>query len=173
LTAPAGAPRLELRAAAPADEPFLRRLYADAGGAELARLSLEAAAHEALLRMQFDARDRSYAAAHPEASNDLVLVDGVPAGRLWVDRSGRDIWLIDIALLSDYRARGLGRRLLIALIDEARERGCAVRLHVERHNPARRLYERLGFGVVSDGEVYLELVCVPEPAHDDQANTAS
>jgi len=173
LTAPGGAPRLELRATTPADEPFLRRLYVEAGGAELARLPLAAAAREALLRMQFDARDRSYAAAHPQASNDLVLVDGAPAGRLWVDRSGAEIWLIDIALLSERRAGGLGRRLLTALIDEARERGCALRLHVERRNPARRLYERLGFGVVTDGEVYLEMVLGPGPAHDDQANTAS
>lgn len=173
MTPQAGAASLELRAATPADEPFLRRLYADARGAELARLPLDEPARETLLRIQFDAQSRSYAAAHPHASNDVVLVDAAPAGRLWVDRSGSEIWLIDIALVSEHRRRGLGGRLLTALIDEARERGCAVRLHVEAHNPARRLYERLGFRVVAEDQVYLAMACAPGPAATDQANTAS
>jgi hypothetical protein len=35
--------------------------------------------------------------------------------------------------------------------------GKAVRLHVERWNPALRLYHRLGFGAIQDRGVYLEM----------------
>ena len=164
---------LDLRAATPADEPFLRSLYADAHGAHLDRSPLDGDARRALLDMQFEAQNRSHAAAHPDARSDIVLVGGAPAGRLCVDRSGPETWLIDIALLSEYRARGVGGRLLTALIDETRERGGGVRLQVERHNPARRLYERLGFRVITDGDVYLVMGYEPRPTRDDQPNTAS
>ena len=51
----------------------------------------------------------------------------------------------DIALLPAWRGRGLGGRCLQALVDQGRALG----IQVELHNPARRLYERLGF--VADG----------------------
>ncbi|MCP4663054.1 MAG: GNAT family N-acetyltransferase [bacterium] len=40
------------------------------------------------------------------------------------------------------------------LLTEAEEAGKPVRIHVERFNPAMRLYERLGFTQVDDQGVY-------------------
>ncbi len=173
MTARTGAPTIELRAATPADEAFLQRLFADVRGAELAPLALDEAAVETLMRMQYTAQARSYAASHPEAVVDVVVVDGEPCGRLWVDRSGPEIVLLDVGLLTASRRRGVGGSLLGALVAEARTRGCPVCLHVERHNPARRLYERLGFRVVGDGEVHLAMRWDPTRPPDGQANTAS
>lgn len=173
MRARAGGCTIELRAATPADEPFLQRLYADVRRADLAPLALDEPAVEALTRMQYTAQARSYAASHPGAGVDVIVVDGEPCGRLWVDRGGPEIVLLDIGLLTAWRRRGVGGTLLGALIDEARERGCPLRLHVERHNPARRLYERLGLRVVADGEVHLAMAWDPARPHDDQPNTAS
>ncbi len=169
----AAAGRIELRAATPADEPFLQRLYAEVRTADLAPLALDEPARETLLRMQYTAQQRSYTASYPAAACDVIVVDGDPCGRLWVDRAGPELTLLDIGLLTGYRGDGVGRTLLTGLIDEARERGCALRLHVERHNPARRLYERLGFRLVSDGDVYLEMTWDPRRSPGGQANTAS
>lgn len=51
------------------------------------------------------------------------------------------IWVSD-----DFRGRGLGTRLLTELIEQAQLRGLpGLSLSVETGNPARALYERLGF----------------------------
>jgi len=68
---------------------------------------------------------------------------------------------MDIALLPEFRGRGIGTALLSALIEEAEREGKRVSIHVERYNPARRLYARLGFREAEDRGVYLYLVLEP------------
>jgi ribosomal protein S18 acetylase RimI-like enzyme len=62
---------------------------------------------------------------------------------------------VDIALLPEYRGMGIGTRLLRDLISESEESGKPLSIHVERFNPALRLYERLDFRTVEDKGVYL------------------
>jgi predicted GNAT family acetyltransferase len=50
------------------------------------------------------------------------------------------------------------------VIAEADRDGRRVSLHVERWNRARRLYERLGFAVVAETDVYLLLERPPASA---------
>jgi ribosomal protein S18 acetylase RimI-like enzyme len=56
---------------------------------------------------------------------------------------------LSMAVLPEYRGRGIGGRLLAALITAAEERYPALCLSVSAHNPARRLYERAGFIIVA------------------------
>ncbi len=90
-----------------------------------------------------------------------MLVDGRPAGRLYVDRTAARIQIVDIALLPEHRDAGVGGRLLRQLLAEAAESGLPVSLHVTTHNPAQRLYARLGFVPLAGDEVYLEMVKLP------------
>jgi ribosomal protein S18 acetylase RimI-like enzyme len=122
---------------------------------------------EAFLRMQFEAQRRHYTTYYPAAAHDVVLVDGEPAGRLYVDRGEQEICVVDIALLPEYRGRGIGADLLTPILDEADAAGKTVSIHVEHSNRARRLYERLGFVEVADQGVYALLERTP------QAKTAS
>jgi len=65
-------------------------------------------------------------------------------------------WLIDIALLPEHRGQGVGGELMGDLLAEGEEKGLPVTIHVERFNPALRLYERLGFRHVEEqGPYYL------------------
>jgi ribosomal protein S18 acetylase RimI-like enzyme len=57
-------------------------------------------------------------------------------------------------LLPEYRGKGLGAALLRDLMDEAAAAGKAVSIHVEKFNPAMRLYRRLGFATAEDKGVY-------------------
>jgi ribosomal protein S18 acetylase RimI-like enzyme len=115
------------------------------------------AAKEAFLRMQFSAQDAWYHDQMPDASYQVVLVDGEPAGRLYVDRRDGEIRIVDIALLPQHRGRGLGTTLLREILAEADAAGKPVTIHVERFNRALGLYERLGFAQVDDQGVYLLL----------------
>jgi Acetyltransferase (GNAT) family len=53
---------------------------------------------------------------------------------------------LSLAVIEEARGRGIGTRLLLLLLDRARDDGFqALSLSVEPDNPARRLYERHGF----------------------------
>lgn len=141
---------VERRSATTADEPLLRELFRSTRSLELALLPWDDAAKEGFVSMQLAAQRAQQQRQHPQARSEVVLVDGVPAGRLVVDRAADHVHLVDIALLPAYRGRGVGGQLLTELLAEGRR----VTLQVERDNPARRLYERLGFRVVAAGPVH-------------------
>lgn len=73
---------------------------------------------------------------------DEKQVQGFIIGRLAVDQ-----WEIEnIAVDRNAQRRGLGRQLLRAFLDRARERGSAVFLEVRESNlAARNLYSAMGF----------------------------
>jgi ribosomal protein S18 acetylase RimI-like enzyme len=62
---------------------------------------------------------------------------------------------MDIALLPHARGAGVGTHLLNRVMADARGRGAAVSIHVEQLNPARKLYERLGFHQVSEAGAHV------------------
>jgi GNAT superfamily N-acetyltransferase len=157
----------ELRPVSDADDELLYRIYASTRTDELAHVRWDAPTKEGFLRMQFAAQRAHYCRAYPEASYDVIVVDDEPIGRLYVDRHAAAIHVIDVALLPERRGCGIGTILLRRLIDEAEAVGRPARLHVERANPTRRLYERLGFRVIEDQGVYLLMERAPYP------NTAS
>jgi ribosomal protein S18 acetylase RimI-like enzyme len=148
---------LRLRAAVPEDEQFLRAVYASTRAEELARVLWSDEQKRAFTDMQFAAQDAHYRRYYPSAQYSIIEVQGVPAGRLYVDRSEKEILIIDIALLPEHRRAGIGTRLLRELQDEARTAGKVLTIHVEKFNPALRLYQRLGFQQVKDEGVYLLL----------------
>jgi ribosomal protein S18 acetylase RimI-like enzyme len=53
---------------------------------------------------------------------------------------------VSIGVTPEARGQGVGEKLMRALIGEAARRGLGLCLSVRSENPARRLYERLGFG---------------------------
>ena len=116
---------------------------------------------DAFLRMQFDAQDAWWREHYAQASFDVILVGGEPVGRLYVHRGEREIRIVDVALLPEHRGNGVGTRLLEGLLAEGDAAGKSVTIHVERMNPALRLYERLGFAVTEDKGVYLFLERLP------------
>ena len=146
-----------LRPAAQEDSEWLYRIYASTREEELAVVPWDAAAKEAFLRMQFTAQDTFYRATYPSTSYDLIVSGDEVLGRLYVHR-GESAWLVlDIALLPRYRGNGIGARLLGDVLAEATAAGKPVQIHVERFNPAKHLYDRLGFRQIDDQGIYLLL----------------
>ena len=157
---PAPAPdgrRVTLRPATADDRAFLLGVYGTTRADELALVQWTEGEKRAFVEMQFDAQDRHYRGCYPHASFDAVVVDGEPAGRLYVNRAATEIRIVDVTILPAHRNRGLGTVLLQRLMDEARATGRALSVHVEAFNPARRLYDRLGFALVVDRGAHLLL----------------
>ena len=145
---------ITLRPVTEADREFLLSLYGSTRTAELDQVAWPPGGREAFVGMQFDLQEGSYRGRHPRASFDVVELDDRPVGRLYVDRGASEIRIVDIALLPHVRGAGIGTRLLERLQVEAASSGRVLSLHVEVHNPAARLYERLGFLTVAERGVH-------------------
>lgn len=77
----------------------------------------------------------------------LAREEGEIVGAVVMNKTGMEGYipeniLVYIAVHSNQRGKGLGRQLMERAIDHAKGN---IALHVEPNNPAKRLYERLGF----------------------------
>ena len=132
-----------LRAARGSDEPFLFEL------------------HRSAMRDYVDAvwgwdenwqRNHFAATYAPRRHALIVRLEPTPhdIGRISLTRHWRKLFLRDIELVAAERNRGIGTAVIGALLALAQAEGRSVELLVLKHNPAQRLYTRLGFRVVAD-----------------------
>jgi GNAT superfamily N-acetyltransferase len=153
-----------LRPSGDGDRALLLAIYASTRAEELAVTGWTDEVKAAFLAQQFAAQDSHYRLHHPDASYDVVMVEGEPAGRLYVDRGEEEILLVDVALLPGFRGRGIGSAVLRQVIAEADAAGKVLSIHVEKANRARVLYVRHGFAEVADHGIYLLLQRQPMTA---------
>jgi GNAT superfamily N-acetyltransferase len=154
-------PEITLRPVGSSDRDFLLHVYASTREEELAPVPWTDTEKTAFIEQQFEAQHSHYREHYAGASLDVVEWDRAPAGRLYVARWSDEIRIIDIALLPEFRGRGIGTRLITQLVDEGRRRRKRVSIHVEKVNPALRLYKRLGFVVVGDRGLHLLMEASP------------
>ncbi len=133
-----------LRPAAHADRGFLYRLHVAAMKDVVAQVW---GWDEAWQRQYFDDHfDPSHAR--------IVVVDGVDIGVVAVEWREDAAFLAGIEILPEYQGRGLGAAVIRDVIADAAARGLPVTLRVLKVNPARRLYERLGFTVTGETDTH-------------------
>ena len=143
-----------LRSVLPEDKEFTFYVYASTRVDEMALVNWTAQKKEAFLRMQFQAQSQFYAENYPGAEFYIILVESQQVGRLYIHRREDEIRIMDISLLPEYRNQGIGSALLNDILEEGRQHNLPITIHVERFNPAMRLYERLGFRQKEDRGVY-------------------
>lgn len=145
---------MELIPVGAADEAFLFQVYAGTRREEVAGWGWDAAQQESFLQMQFQVQRRAYQMQYEEAEHCIIVHDGRPVGRTIVQRTTNGLHLVDIAVLPEYRGAGIGTGVLRTLQAQAALAGQPLRLHVMRANPARRLYERLGFTLTGENDTH-------------------
>jgi ribosomal protein S18 acetylase RimI-like enzyme len=153
---------LTLRRETDADLTFLMQVFAASRADELALVPWTEEQKRGFLNHQFGAQRKHYYAYFPDTAFDVIELNGKPIGRLYLDERETRVHVIDIALMPGSRDSGIGTALLIAIQDYARARGKGVDIFVERMNPAKSLYDRLGFKVVREEDVYLEMDWAPD-----------
>jgi ribosomal protein S18 acetylase RimI-like enzyme len=132
---------LTFRAASEADVPFLLELRRKTMSEHLRMSGIEPSEDERVERVL----------ARFECA-EIILLSGSPIGLLKVARDGKKWDLIQIQVVPEKQGTGLGSVILKKLLTEAVQSQAAVTLSVLKANPARRLYERLGFRIVGEND---------------------
>lgn len=140
------------------DLPFVSELFASTRAEEVAATGWPPEMQRAFLEQQHRAQHRHYRQVNPEGEWLIVERGGAPIGRLYLNESDGGLHLIDISLLPGARGAGLGGAIMADLMADAAARARPITLYVEKFNPARRLYLRLGFEAVEDGGVHERMV---------------
>ncbi|MEU6408618.1 GNAT family N-acetyltransferase [Microbispora sp. NPDC046933] len=144
-----------LRPATQADSEFCFRLHEAALGEYVAAI------------WGWDEQDQRdhHARVFDPGNTRIVTADGVDVGMLSVDYHPTEIYLGRIEIDPAYQGRGIGTRLITALLDEARRRGQDLLLDVLTVNRrAHALYRRLGLKEVArhgDGNIKIRMRYTP------------
>jgi GNAT superfamily N-acetyltransferase len=148
---------LKLRPETDDDLPFLRHVYATTRAEELAATGWSEAQKLAFTDSQFDLQRHHYRTYYPATEWDVLEKNETPIGRLYLQRRITTHLVIDIALLPEWRGRGLGTALMEWVCAQASAVGKSVTVTVEKFNRAQTLYRRLGFREIAEGGVYWEM----------------
>jgi ribosomal protein S18 acetylase RimI-like enzyme len=91
----------------------------------------------------------------------IVTSEGADVGWLQTRTEEGALYLVQLFLESEFQGRGIGTQTLKCLMHEAAQAGLAMTLGVVKTNPARRLYERLGFQTTheDDRKFYMKREC--------------
>ena len=127
------------------DEALLLEIYSSTRADELALVPWDAAQKQAFLQMQFSAQQKHYRAYFPHATHEMILAEGQPVGRLYIDRRGTEIRILDVTLLPKARGRGIGTQILLDLMKEAERGNRSCSIYVDSFNRSVGLFQRLGF----------------------------
>lgn len=151
-------PALTLRQALPDDEPFLFALRKDTMTEHLERVGepTDDAEHRARLLHRYD-------------SACVVCIDGAPAGLLKAHRTDTEWVVVQLQITPALQGRGIGERALRTVLRAAQADALPVTLKVIKGNPAKRLYDRLGFEIVGEDDAQFHMRRAVRAASDTEA----
>jgi ribosomal protein S18 acetylase RimI-like enzyme len=81
----------------------------------------------------------------------VIVFKGKDAGFLWIIERETETFLVSIRLLPEFQNKKIGTKIITDLLAKSEK---PVTLQVLKINPARRLYERLGFEIVGETETH-------------------
>jgi len=143
------------------DLPFVAELYASTRREEVAVTGWPIEVQEAFLRQQHEAQHRHYSINNADDEWLIIERGGEPIGRLYLGEHPERLHIIDISLVPSSRGMGIGGAILTDILAQARGLGKGLTIHIEKTNPARSLYLRLGFEVIEDKGVYDLMLAQP------------
>ena len=98
----------------------------------------------------------------------LVIIDGRRAGNICVRQGPDSIYVENIQISPALQGHGIGSYILHRIIDGSAKK--SVKLTTFDHNPAKRLYERMGFSVVDRKGVTLRMEKLPNKVQNRDVN---
>ena len=129
------------RPAGPDDFDYCERLYF----AEMERIVRE-------LKLDRDLQRASFRRQWLVDEVRVITLDGADIGWLQSRRQDGTFFLAQLFVEPPLQRRGIGTEVMHRLFDEAARAGQAMTLAVVKINPAKRLYDRLGFRVTHEDD---------------------
>jgi ribosomal protein S18 acetylase RimI-like enzyme len=133
--------QVELRAALSEDFDYCQRIYFSEMKWIIEELRLDRASQETSFRQQWNLAEVS-----------IIVVDGTDTGWLQTIMEEDALFLGQIFVDRPFQRKGIGTEVMKRLIADANRADKAVRLSVAKINPARGLYERLGFQITHEDD---------------------
>jgi GNAT superfamily N-acetyltransferase len=106
-----------------------------------------------------DAEERHFRETFDLSAATIISSESGKVGFYELVDQGFELFLAGIYIDARFRGRGLGTAVLRDLVAEARARQLPLALRVLRPNPARRLYERLGFRATRATKTHVLMTC--------------
>ena len=94
----------------------------------------------------------------------LILVDGAVVGWIAADTGASAVDIADVQILPVHQRRGYGTEAIGIVLREAFAAGKAVTLGVLKNNPARSLYDRIGFTVIGATQTHFLMRLPSQPS---------
>lgn len=114
------------------------------------------------LKMQFALQDHHYKTHYPGASFQIMRWQNRDIGRLYLHEGKKTIEILDITIDPKFRSKGIGKSVMNSIIKKAEKKGKKVKIYVSKNNRAINLYNRLGFTISDDLDVYHEMILEPK-----------
>ena len=133
--------KLALRPAQPQDFAYCQRVYFECMNWIIQTLNLDLARHREVFARQWQL-----------AEVRIITVAGEDVGWLQTALADDAIFLGQLYLDGRFQRHGIGSRVMHVLIEDAMHAKKAITLAVVKINPARRLYDRLGFRVTHEDQ---------------------
>jgi ribosomal protein S18 acetylase RimI-like enzyme len=142
---------LTFRAAQASDMAFLLNLRADTMNVHLAAVAgaIDQQAHVAHILFHFDAAQ-------------IVSIKQQAVALLKAYSDEQQWHLVQVQVAPDYQGKGLGSQLVKKIMHQAGTEQKKVSLRVLTFNPAKALYERLGFTVIAQTDIDYEMIFDPQ-----------
>lgn len=132
---------IEMRPAANSDFDYCRSLYFGEMKWIINELRLDLVAQESSFQQQWNPMQ-----VH------IITVDDADAGWVQTIRQEEALFIAQIIVERRFQRRGVGTEIMKRLIADAAQMGLPLLLSVVKINPARRLYQRLGFQITHEDE---------------------
>lgn len=160
--------RVELRPVIlPDDENFLQDVYATTRD-DVQYLPWDESLKREFILMQYRAQKAHYDEYYKNSVHYIVIYDGRPAGRYWMDYGKEDIRLVDMSILPEYRGHGIGTELFKYAFERSGELGLPCVLHVMKEHRSIPMYKRLGFRIIGETGVHDKMERPPGGPAADQ-----
>jgi len=133
-------PAYTVRPAQPMDVPFLYACYKRAMHKYI----------EQTWRWDEEFQSEAFRQHLPWQRFRVIMVDGTPVGAACLLET-RDQMVLEMMMIEpEFQRRRIGSDFVTKLLDHARSEGRGLKLRVMKINPARAMYERLGFVVIGE-----------------------
>lgn len=136
------------------DAPFLFALYSETRVNELKLASWNEEQKNAFLQQQFQLQHHHYTSNYKNAFFQIIKLDEIPIGRLYVAELVDEIRIIDITILTEFRGKNIGTGLIEEILHDADIKNKVVQIYLETNNQSANLFARLGFVPIADDGVY-------------------